>query len=78
MKLSQSRDLDREFNILARVDFDYVFFSHFIFQFLIDWKLGFVICFDLIFIGFSQFHDSSWGFDRLTQVEWSFSFFLPF
>ena len=36
MKLSQSRDLDREFNILARVDFDYVFFSHFIFQFLID------------------------------------------
>ena len=42
----------------------------------IYWKLGFIICFDLLYVKLSLFHDICRGFDKVTRVELSYFFYL--
>jgi hypothetical protein len=59
------------------VFFNWSFFYSFIHQYLVDWILGFIICFDLLFIGLSRSHNSSLWFGRLNRVDLSrFNMFL--
>ena len=39
-----------------------------------DWESNFIICYDFLSIVLSQSQDQSCGFDKLTQVKWSFSY----
>jgi len=67
-----SHDLVYGFERLTRVIFYIYFLIDFFFNFILqhwaDWKLKFVICFDLLFMGLSQSYDPSYKFDKLTWV----------
>jgi hypothetical protein len=85
MRLSQSYDSGHMFCGLTQVDSNYfiVFFLDWFFfkkkinlQQWIYWKLGFIICFDLLYVKLSLFHDICRGFDKVTRVELSYFFYL--
>jgi len=46
-----------------------IFFFNFILQYLIDWELSLIICFDLLSIWLSWSHELGHEFDRLTLVK---------
>ena len=61
-----------EFFVFILIDF-----FNFILQYWVDWELSFIVCFDFSFEELSWFHDSGYGFDKLTLVGSTF-FFLFF
>jgi len=81
IRLPRSHDYDRGFDRLTQVKKNYYFliylFYNFIFQYLIDLELGFIILFFLLFIKLSRFYYPSHGFGELTRVaSCFFKFFL--
>lgn len=66
-----------EFRKLVLVDFYFfsVFFLNLIFQYLVCYKLAFVI-FSIFFLELSQSHVSSHGFNELTHIFFYYHFFL--
>jgi hypothetical protein len=67
-----------EFDRLTRVNSSrfFYFFFNVIFEYLVDWELSFIICFDLLFRGLSWSHDLGYGFGKLTRIYTS-TFFHP-
>jgi hypothetical protein len=82
MRLSISHYLGYRFGELNHIDLDRFFFSYFFFNFIIqhwvDWKIGFIICFNFISMRLSQSRDPKYKFGKLTQVDSSCCFFLIF
>jgi len=62
MKLFWSHDLSHGFGRFAQVDLSFFFLFHH----WVDWKLSFIICFDLLYTGLSWSHDPGYGFEKLT------------
>jgi len=78
IEFNQSHYLSHGFGGLTRV-FLCLFFHHFFFNFIIqywnNWKLSFIICFDLLFIRLSSSHNPSCSFDKATYVDLNCFFF---
>jgi len=72
MRLTWFYDLNHGFDKLTLLAFLGFFFNlfifNFIFQYWVDWKLGFIIFFNLFSIGLSWSHNPDHIFDMLTRV----------